>query len=70
MGYSQTTDTLENSEFPLPPLKPGVLTPIDATRRISNDANTVSRLDLLYAKDYSVWQDFDIVLRNIKLLGR
>lgn len=34
------------------------------------DKNAIHRLDMLYAKDYHVTTDIDIVLRNIRDLGR
>jgi O-antigen biosynthesis protein len=50
----------------LPQLKQGVFTPSDGLA-IMNPLNqpTIQRIDFLYAKDYDVWRDVDIILRNL-----
>ena len=54
----------------LPPLRPGVLSPLDALRIPTPDPLTVQRLDLLYAKDYHLADDIDIVWKGYRRLGR
>lgn len=70
VGYSSTDPSNLDADFPLPHLKPGVLSPVDDISEYPKDANTISRLDLLYAKDYSMWQDVNIIFRNISKLGK
>ena len=53
----------------LPALKPGVLTPIDSHVEIMPDTATLQRLNLLYAKDYSLWTDAEIIWRAWRELG-
>jgi hypothetical protein len=47
-----------------------VLTPVDmhADKQLSEQTRT--RLNLLYAKDYSLYKDLEIVWHNLKYLGR
>lgn len=54
-------------------VKPGIFnaaTLIDKEELSSLDESAVHRLDMLYAKDYNVATDLDIVLKNIRQLGR
>jgi GT2 family glycosyltransferase len=51
----------------LPRLRKGVLNP--ATDREVTDADTLHQLNLLYARDYRVGEDWRIVLRSIGALG-
>ena len=53
----------------LPAIKPGVVNSSDILKtRI--DENTATRLNMLYAKNYSPWNDLNIVVKAFKLLGR
>ncbi len=53
----------------LPPLRPGVLSPLDGLPIRPSDAATVQRLNLLYAKNYRVEQDLEIALKGYRQLG-
>jgi hypothetical protein len=57
VGYA---DSPQNSS--LPTLRPGVCTPADELSSRVASAATVSRLNYLYAKDWSVWRDLEIFL--------
>ncbi len=50
----------------LPKLKKGIFTPSDGLAA-ANPLNqpTIQRIDFLYAKDYDVWRDVDILIRNL-----
>jgi dihydrofolate reductase len=50
----------------LPKLKKGVFSPSDGLAA-ANPLNqpTIQRIDFLYAKDYDVWRDVDILIRNL-----
>ncbi len=54
----------------LPAIKKGVLSPIDGIRIKILADNTVQRLNLLYAKDYTIYSDLNILFRGFKHLGR
>jgi GT2 family glycosyltransferase len=45
----------------LPKIKPGVFTPLDALSVPITDQQTIRRLNTLYAKDWSVWRDWEVV---------
>lgn len=52
----------------LPKIKPGVLSPADGFQHPLDEA-TISRLNALYAKDYSVYTDLAILRRSWRNLG-
>jgi GT2 family glycosyltransferase len=53
----------------LPPVKPGVLTPLDALAIIPDDA-TIHDLNTIYARDYRILTDLKIIFKGIRNLGR
>lgn len=53
----------------LPPLKPGVLTPLQGVTLGHPAPATLHRLNFLYAKDYQPGDDWELLLKNIRLLG-
>ena len=59
----------EHNHVHLPKMKKGVLTP--STNMLTNhlDENTIKRLDTIYAKEYSVAADIEIILKSISKLG-
>ncbi len=64
VGYAGSEDNT------LPALRPGVLSPLDGLPLRPGDAATVQRLDLLYAQNYRVEQDIEIVLKGYRKLGK
>lgn len=68
VGYDVAALKSENYQFPK--LKKGVLTPVDLHADKQLSENTRARLNLLYAKDYSLYKDVEIVWANLKFLGR
>jgi len=54
----------------LPKMKQGVLNPLDAFQNQNVPEETASRLDLLYARDYKLTNDLNILLKGVKNLGR
>ena len=50
-------------------LKPGVLSPSVMAGENAQDPTVRERLNLLYAKDFKVWNDLKIVMGNVGLLG-
>jgi lipopolysaccharide/colanic/teichoic acid biosynthesis glycosyltransferase len=57
--------TIEN----LPNIRPGVLSPLDALKLDQLNDSTIDRLNFLYAKDYEVTNDLDIIWKGIRNLG-
>jgi GT2 family glycosyltransferase len=54
----------------LPSLKPGILFPSDALGGEDANADTLASLNMMYVKNYSVFTDAMILLRNIRQIGR
>ena len=69
VGYNAKQQLDEPILKPLPIIKKGVLSPIDLLKIKTNNSN-INKLNLLYSKDYTVWQDVKIVLKAFKKLGR
>lgn len=64
VGYKNTTTKQE-----LPKIKKGVLNPVDYLANTPDDL-TIHRLNQLYAKDYQVNNDLQIILKSWRLLGQ
>lgn len=64
VGYAPTA----NQNINLPKIKEAVVSPADSMKQ-ELDEETVSRLNSLYAKDYSVYKDLDIVRKSWRKLG-
>jgi GT2 family glycosyltransferase len=58
---ANVTSTSEN----LPKLKNGVFSPLNAANLTEPNAPTIQRLNFLYAKDYDVWRDAEIVWKGV-----
>jgi len=54
----------------LPEIKEGILTPLDAFRNKIVPPEASSRLNILYARDYRVTNDINIILKGFRDLGR
>ena len=61
--------TAVDTDHQLPRLKPGVFGPQHALGLPIDDTATLARLNLLYAKDYRITQDLDILRRHWRRLG-
>ena len=66
VGYAPTGQ----DDINLPAIRPGVLSPLDALSIEKLDEPTIHRLNFLYAKDYHITKDFDIIWRSVRQLGR
>ena len=58
----------ENSTANLPQIRPGVISPADGLRQ-KLDQETIGRLNSLYAKDYNVYKDLDLIRKAWRKLG-
>lgn len=65
VSYSASTNVIHND---LPKLKRGVFTPSDRFSQVDDSLKV--KLDLLYAREYGIMQDFHIILRSWKKLDR
>ncbi|HEV7230692.1 MAG TPA: glycosyltransferase [Bacteroidia bacterium] len=66
IGY--TADSAKENET-LPSMRKGVLSPASIIHNASPDADTVRRLNMIYAKDYRALTDLHILWKNIRHLG-
>ena len=66
VGYLQ--GQLDSVDLKLPSIKPGVLTPMSYSKK--KKGLTGSRLNLLYAKNYSIETDITLTLKKFNSLGK
>ncbi len=60
---------LKVSDHLLPKIKPGVLNPVDGMKMNLEDYETIDNLNILYARDYNVRKDLNIILFAFRRLG-
>jgi GT2 family glycosyltransferase len=53
----------------LPRIKKGILSPVNAVRDAGLDEGTINRLNSLYAKDYRIYTDINILRNSCRELG-
>lgn len=63
VGYFQH-ESIKN----LPKIKPGILKPVNQTVAIFNE-NTQERLNIIYARDFSIWKDIQIIINNLNKIS-
>ncbi|MCB0396060.1 MAG: glycosyltransferase [Flavobacteriales bacterium] len=66
VGYHPLEQGMEH----LPKLKPGVLSPSDGLHNQPRVPETLMELNMLYAKDYSIEHDLNIMVKGFSELGR
>jgi len=54
----------------LPFLKKGILSPVDALKNSTLKNGIIEKVNILYAKDYKVFNDLNILLKGFKNFGR
>ncbi|MFP4059227.1 MAG: glycosyltransferase [Bacteroidota bacterium] len=64
--YSDKETPIQN----LPPIKVGILTPLDAIKRKDIPRELSEKLNILYAKDYRIINDLNIIYKGFKHSGR
>ncbi len=67
IGFTHHSEYESNK---LPQIKQGVLNPLDAFRNKNVPEETTARLDLLYARDYKLTNDLNIIIKGYRNLGR
>lgn len=60
----------ENANTQLPKIKKSVLSPLDGMKSKTNNRKIIDDLNLLYARDYSIWKDLNIVFYAYRDLGK
>jgi GT2 family glycosyltransferase len=58
-----------NEQINLPKIRKGIISPVSHISGKELDSTTIHRLNLLYAKDYSLYTDLDLILRSWRKLG-
>jgi lipopolysaccharide/colanic/teichoic acid biosynthesis glycosyltransferase len=66
IGYIPRKDTFET----LPTLKSGILNPGDLFTELKLDTEKMAQLNMLYAKDYSLYTDAEILFKAWNNLNR
>jgi GT2 family glycosyltransferase len=69
VGYCFPTEA-DKQKWNLPKIKQGVLSPLDALDKELVDTPTIQKLNMLYAKDYRLWNDLNIIWKGLRELGR
>lgn len=67
VGYAKSAEG--NGNYVLPKIREGVLSPVNALKNKNINDATRARLNLFYAKEYSVYSDFSILTKGIRNLG-
>ncbi|MCC6684153.1 MAG: glycosyltransferase [Bacteroidia bacterium] len=65
VGYASA-----GGEPKLPKIKSGILSPLDELKNTHIDAVTTEKLNFMYAKEYSVERDLNIIIKSLYKLGR
>lgn len=58
-----------DSKMNYPKVTKAILTPITVSRVANLDKPTMNRLNFLYAKNYSIWMDLELIWNNFSKLG-
>ncbi len=53
----------------LPLIRKGIISAFDVQKISNTDSENIKRINLLYSKDYSVWNDVSILLKGLRYLG-
>lgn len=53
----------------LPPIRPGVLDPTSKYAKRASLPDTLHKINTLYAKEFDIWMDIEIIFRGFKNLG-
>lgn len=67
VGY---TLSVKSEKMKLPPIRDGVLHPADVFEKRSMDGELFDRLNLIYARDYSILSDLNIFTKAFRQTGR
>lgn len=65
VGFS----SVNSQQQRLPGIRPGILNPTDAIKNKNIDKDTIEKLNLLYARDYKITYDLNIVFKGFKKTG-
>lgn len=60
---------VKSEEIHLPPLRPGILSPVNGLKQETSDDEVRQKLNVLYARDYSVMKDINLIISAFNKLG-
>ena len=66
IGYGKLNEV---TRFRLPQIKPGVLSPLNGLHQPNQSQETADKLNIVYAKDYQVSNDLNMLFKGFKHLG-
>jgi hypothetical protein len=61
---------IENQDHKLPDIRKGIIYPTDALSQHNPDQQAISRLNMLYARDYRIGNEFRLLYKGFRHLGR
>jgi O-antigen biosynthesis protein len=61
---------VEQHDHKLPDIRQGIIYPTDALNQQDPDQQTISRLNMLYARDYRIGNEFRLLYKGFRHLGR
>ncbi len=61
---------ISENKVRLPDIKSGVLTPLDGMKQKTLDKEILLQLNILYARNYTIWKDLNIIFYAFGMLGR
>lgn len=61
---------IDQHEYKLPDIREGVIYPTDGFSALKPDAQSVARLNMLYARDYRISNEFMLLYKGFRRLGR
>ena len=64
--YKKSNVNVEN----LPVIKEGILTPLDLRSILEPTDSNINKTNMVYAKNYTIWNDLNILLKGFKQIGR
>ncbi|MDA3953043.1 MAG: glycosyltransferase family 2 protein [Bacteroidales bacterium] len=64
--YKKSTVNVEN----FPKIKEGILTPLDLKSLKEPTVSFINKSNMVYAKNYTIWNDLNILLKGFKQIGR
>ncbi|OFX84420.1 MAG: hypothetical protein A2W99_00180 [Bacteroidetes bacterium GWF2_33_16] len=67
IGYYKGGDVQTNN---LPTIKNGILTPLDYVNSSDSSVAYIENLNMVYAKNYKIWTDLQILIRGFKNIDR
>ena len=65
VGYGKSEESIK-----LPHIRKGILQPADAFNKKTLDDEMITRLNMIYARDYKISNDLNIIFKGFRLLGR